>query len=170
MTDYEITKAPRITRFERAKLYTLDMIKQKVKENNKPFESYTAALVKMIAKLQHNSVAYYQGMGYKYDYPTNLGVTFGEKWDKVWRLNENDEKASVLCFIDADTGLIYKPAGTSQPYPKPRADMFDEATFENTDPHGGWLYNNYNENKPKRYADGKGTKQLIAEGNAKLKQ
>ena len=165
----KLEKAARITRFERAKLYTLELLKQKVEATQ--FESYTAALVKMIAKLQHNSVAYYEGMGYGKDHPTNLGVTFGEKWDKVWRLNHNDEKASVLCFIDADTGLIYKPAGTSQPYPKPRADLYDEDTFENTDPHGGWLYNNYDENKPRnRYAGGRSTKQVIAEGNAKIKQ
>jgi len=145
MTDYEIPRAPRITRFERGKTYLIDEIKQKREET--PFESYTKALLEMLVKLEDNAKAYYAGMDYSRN-PNELkrSVTFGDKWDKVWTMR-NGEKANIVCWIDANTGLIYKPNGVSAPYPKPRADMFDPETYKYADPHGGWLYKNFDAEK-----------------------
>ena len=55
-----------------------------------------------------------------------------------------DTKGSICCFVDKNTGDIYKPAGYKAPYTKGnnavRGSIYDESTFENTDLHGGWLY------------------------------
>ena len=55
-----------------------------------------------------------------------------------------DTKGSIHCFVDKNTGDIYKPAGWKSPYTKGknpvRGSIYDESTFENTDLHGGWLY------------------------------
>jgi len=137
MTDYEIPRAPRITRFERGKTYLIDEIKQKMEET--PFESYTKALLEMLVKLEDNAAAYYKDMEYDFTSEQYRGVTFGDKWDKVWIMRDGI-KARIVCWIDSDTGLLYKPNGVSAPYPQPRADMFDPETYENADPNGGWLY------------------------------
>ena len=55
-----------------------------------------------------------------------------------------DENGSIHCFVDKNTGDIYKPAGWKSPYTKGknavRGSIYDESTFEKTDLHGGWLY------------------------------
>ena len=55
-----------------------------------------------------------------------------------------DTKGSIHCFVDKNTGDIYKPAGWRAPYTKGnnavRGSIYDESTFEKTDLHGGWLY------------------------------
>ena len=39
------------------------------------------------------------------------------------------------------------------PYPKPRADIYDEESFKYADPHGGWLYKNFDAADKPRYGD-----------------
>ncbi len=55
-----------------------------------------------------------------------------------------DTRGSIHCFVDKNTGDIYKPAGWKSPYTKGnnavRGSIYDESTFEKTDVHGGWLY------------------------------
>ena len=55
-----------------------------------------------------------------------------------------DTRGSIHCFVDKNTGNIYKPAGLRAPYLKGnnavRGSIYDESTFEKTDLHGGWLY------------------------------
>ena len=55
-----------------------------------------------------------------------------------------DTRGSIHCFVDKNTGNIYKPAGWRSPYLKGnnavRGSIYDESTFEKTDLHGGWLY------------------------------
>jgi len=55
-----------------------------------------------------------------------------------------DLKGSIHCFVEVETGNVFKPAGWRAPYTKGnnavRANIFDETTFEKTDMHGGWLY------------------------------
>ena len=55
-----------------------------------------------------------------------------------------DTQGSIHCFVDKNTGNIYKPAGWRAPYLKGnnavRGSIYDKSTFEKTDLHGGWLY------------------------------
>ena len=55
-----------------------------------------------------------------------------------------DERGSIHCFVDKNTGDIYKPAGWKSPYLKGnncvRGNIFDSSTYQKTDMHGGWLY------------------------------
>ena len=134
----------RLQRFERGKLYNSSEIYAAYEANK---ESYLAALLELVDKLEENAKAYYAGMDYSRN-PNELkrSVTFGDKWDKVWTMRDG-EKANIVCWIDANTGLIYKPNGVSAPYPKPRADIYDEESFKYADPHGGWLYKNFNGEK-----------------------
>lgn len=149
MSDYVVPRAPRITRFEKGKTYLLADIKA---SNEAPSSSYLIALIEMLKKLEENAAAYYAGMGYDFKDELERGVTFGEKWDKVW-IMRNGKKANIVCHIDANTGLLYKPNGIGAPYPKPRADMFNPETYEYADPYGGWMYANYNPEQSKNYRD-----------------
>ena len=55
-----------------------------------------------------------------------------------------DENCSIHCFVDKNTGDIYKPASWKAPYTKGnnavRGSIYDEKCYEKTDVHGGWLY------------------------------
>ena len=64
MTDMIMPKAPRTSRFERGKTYTVDEIK---KAETYHRESYLLMLVSMLLKLEHNHAAYYAGMGWQRD-------------------------------------------------------------------------------------------------------
>ena len=57
-------KAPRTSRFERGKTYTVDEIK---KAETYHRESYLLMLVSMLLKLEKNAEAYYAAMGYQND-------------------------------------------------------------------------------------------------------
>jgi len=169
MSDYVIPKAPRISRFAKGRTYTIAGIKENMKA---PQESYLLALVEMLKKLESNAEAYFKGMNWSLNNELERGVTFGEKWDKVWVMRKG-ERARIICFIDADTGEIYKPAGLNKPYPKVRANMFEPKSYEFADPNGGWLYAGFDaeakkrrnsllfENKPRS------TKEILEHGEAK---
>lgn len=163
MTDYEIPQAPRISRFAKGRTYTIEGIKENMKA---PRESYLLALIAMLKQLEHNVEAYYAGRGWS-EPIEKRGVSFGEKWDKVWSMR-NGERTNIICFIDADTGEIYKPAGVNKPYPKVRANMFESESYEYADPHGGWLYADFKVDKA-RYMRDLSTKEYIDKGNAELK-
>lgn len=65
--------------------------------------------------------------------------TRGSKYFKV------ESEGSVVCFVEKETGNIYKPAGWRAPYTKGnnpvRANVHDYGSFMNkTDPYGSWLY------------------------------
>ena len=55
-----------------------------------------------------------------------------------------DENGSIHCFVDKNTGDIYKPASWKAPYTKGnnavRGSIYDEKCYEKTDVYGGWLY------------------------------
>ena len=90
-----------------------------------------------------------------------FGVGGGVKYIKVksytknWSTDYNDdgtitktlvggERGSIHCFVEKQTGNIFKPAGYKTPYTKGnncvRGNIYDLSTFEKTDMHGGWLY------------------------------
>lgn len=151
----------RIQRFERGKTYNLSEI---FAANETSKEPYLTALVELIGKLEDNHKAYYAGMGWERDYEAKRGVTFGDKWDKVWTLRDG-EKARIVCHIDANTGTIYKSNGwKGAPYPQPRADIYVPESYEYADPHGGWLYANFKADQP-RHGDSS-IKKIIDKGEA----
>ena len=55
-----------------------------------------------------------------------------------------DIRGSIHCFVDKNTGDIYKAATWRAPYTKGnnavRGNIYDSSTFVKTDMHGGWLY------------------------------
>ncbi|MBC8421940.1 MAG: hypothetical protein H8E03_00810 [Pelagibacteraceae bacterium] len=65
--------------------------------------------------------------------------TRGSKYFKI------EAEGGVVCFVEKETGNIYKPAGWRAPYTKGnnpvRANVHDYDTYMNkTDPYGSWLY------------------------------
>ena len=74
--------------------------------------------------------------------PKYVVNTRGRKYLKI---TEDSTNGRVVCFIEKETGNIYKPAGWRGPYTKGnnpvRANVHDYESFMNkTDPYGGWLY------------------------------
>ena len=78
-----------------------------------------------------------------------------KSFQKNWNTDYNDdgtttktlvggERGSIHCFVEKQTGNIFKPAGYKTPYTKGnncvRGNIYDSSTFEKTDLHGGWLY------------------------------
>ena len=63
--------------------------------------------------------------------------TKGSKYFKVIR------GTSAYCFIEKETGDIFKAASWRAPAKGARANVHDYDTWMNkTDPYGGWLYKN----------------------------
>jgi hypothetical protein len=156
----------RIQRFAKGKTYNLSEIWA---ANEASKESYLTALVEFIGKLEENHLAYYAGMGWERDYEQKRGVTFGDKWDKVWVLNDN-KKARIVCHIDSNTGIIYKSnSWQGAPYPKPRADIYEPESYEYADPHGGWLYADFKPNQPSTQTQrsrGTNIREILEKGQA----
>ena len=65
-------------------------------------------------------------------------VNKGRRFDKVI------SNSSVHCFVEKETGNIFKPASWSSPQLKTktpvRGSIYDVDSYRNADPHGGWLY------------------------------
>jgi len=114
------------------------------------------AMDKFLAKLTENGREYIKR--YKLIDDVVFKIDGGTKFLKVKHFETNistdyetgkvtktkDTKGSIHCFVDKNTGDIYKPAGWKSPYTKGnnavRGSIYDESTFEKTDLHGGWLY------------------------------
>jgi hypothetical protein len=74
----------------------------------------------------------------------------GKKYDRVVNVRADEMKKSdggVHCFIERETGIIYKPKGWTGPAKDGRASIFKPATYKKIDPHGSWLYKIYKEEK-----------------------
>ena len=63
---------------------------------------------------------------------------------KATKTIHKDTKGSIHCFVDINTGDIYKAATWRAPYTKGnnavRGSIYDEKCYEKTDLYGGWLY------------------------------
>ena len=63
---------------------------------------------------------------------------------KATKTIHKDTKGSIHCFVDKNTGDIYKAATWKAPYTKGnnpvRGSIYDEKCYEKTDLYGGWLY------------------------------
>ena len=68
-------------------------------------------------------------------------VNKGRRFDKVVRV---DSSSSVYCFVEKETGNIYKAAGWRAPYLKGnnpvRGNIYDVDSYKNADTYGSWLY------------------------------
>ena len=121
-------------------------------------EKFDKAMYKFCKKLTFNAHNYYikTKMSYRPVYKTAGGRKFIKvKYFEANTVDQNGNKVvskgSICCFVDKYTGDVYKPATWRAPYTKGnncvRANIYDPTTFENTDPHGGWLYDNSSFNK-----------------------
>ena len=76
-------------------------------------------------------------------YETRINNEYHEDGTKTTTIVE-DTRGSIHCFVDKNTGDIYKPASWKAPYTKGnnavRGSIYDEKCYEKTDLYGGWLY------------------------------
>ena len=128
------------------------------KLNIKP-TSFNEAMDRFCTRLEENCKSYVDT--FKYMESVTFRPDGGVKYIKVkqfqknWNTDYNDdgtttktlvggEKGSIHCFVEKQTGDIFKPAGWKSPYLKGkncvRGNIYDSTTFEKTDLHGGWLY------------------------------
>ena len=121
--------------------------------------SFDDAMEKFCERLTENVKP--QVDSFSHMHSVTFGVDGGMKYIKVksytknWSTDYNDDgtttktlvggdRGSIHCFVEKQTGNIFKPAGWKAPYTKGkncvRGNIYDASTFEKTDMHGGWLY------------------------------
>ena len=99
--------------------------------------SYKEAIEFFLEMVTENSNLHYKTRFSSLTPPTYT-IKGGRKYDKV------TTDRSVYCFVEKETGNVYKPAGWRAPYTKGnnpvRGNIFNVSSYENADPYGGWLY------------------------------
>jgi hypothetical protein len=63
-------------------------------------------------------------------------VQEAKKYVKVWSLNENGLRSSIIAFINRENGDIFKPAGTKAPAKHARGNITSEQCGEEAFGHG----------------------------------
>ena len=104
--------------------------------------TYPEALNKFVDTITNNSNKHYKktGLTMFIDNPSEaVKVNKGRRFDKVVR------GTSVYCFVEKDTGYIFKAASWRAPQLKTknpvRGSIFETSTYESkAGPYGGWLY------------------------------
>ena len=104
--------------------------------------TYTEALNKFTKTIEDNSNKHYKknGMTFLIDNPSEaIKVNKGSRFDKVVK------GTSVYCFVEKDTGYIFKAASWRAPQLKTknpvRGSIYETSTYEGkAGPYGGWLY------------------------------
>ena len=135
----------------------LSKIKKIVAEGklNEEAKGYKQALQKFIKYGNKQIKAYFKK---HYDKTHDRGqysqIAFlkpGKKYDRIVNVRADEPKKSnggVHCFIEKETGIIYKPKSWSAPATNfGRASIFKPATYKKIDPHGSWLSKIYKEVK-----------------------
>ena len=116
----------------------MDAFCTKLGENCKPY----------VDRFNHmDSVVFRTDGGVKYikvkSFQKNWNTDYNDDGTTTKTLME-DKNGSIHCFVEKQTGDIFKPAGYKTPYTKGmncvRGNIYDASTFEKTDLHGGWLY------------------------------
>jgi len=121
--------------------------------------SFDDAMEVFCKRLEKNCKAYVDTFDYmeSVEFRPDGGMKYikVKQFQKNWHTNYNDDgtKTKYLvggdsgashCFVEKQTGDIFKPAGWKSPYLKGmnavRGNIYDASTFEKTDMHGGWLY------------------------------
>ena len=99
--------------------------------------SYKEAMEFFLEMVTENSNLHYK-TNFSILTPPTYTIKGGRKYDKV------TTDSSVYCFVEKETGNVYKPAGWRAPYTKGnnpvRGNIFNVSSYENADPYGGWLY------------------------------
>ena len=98
-----------------------------------------------VEKFNHmDSVTFRPNGGVKYIKVKSFTTNVNTNWETGKKTLVEDKNGSIHCFVEKQTGDIFKPAGYKTPYLKGkncvRGNIYDESTFEKTDLHGGWLY------------------------------
>ena len=102
--------------------------------------NYTEALNKFVETIKVNSNKHYKetGMTFLLENPEVIKVNKGRRFDKVVR------GTSVYCFVEKDTGYIFKAASWRAPQLKTknpvRGSIYESGTYSQAGPYGGWLY------------------------------
>mgnify|MGYP001203043727 FL=1 len=107
----------------------------KLEENVKPY----------VDRFNHmDSVMFRPDGGMKYIKVKSFQVNVDTNHETGVKTLVGGERGSIHCFVEKQTGNIFKPAGWKTPYLKGnnavRGNIYDSSTFEKTDLHGGWLY------------------------------
>ena len=106
-----------------------------IKETN-----YGIAMDSFLTKVTNNTIEYFNERYDNLPKPEYV-INKGRRFDKVIRV---DSSKSVYCFIEKETGNIYKAAGWRAPYLNGnnpiRGNIYDTHSYQNADPHGSWLY------------------------------
>jgi len=103
---------------------------------------FNKALDNFCTALTENTKQYYdeQSRSHNVVYKTDGGRRF----IKVKSYEEDSSKGRIHCFVEKNTGFVFKPATWRAPQLKGktpvRASIFEPSTFAKTDPYGGWLY------------------------------
>ena len=119
---------------------------------NEAMEAFCERLTKNVKpevdRFNHmHSVTFNVGGGRKYIrvkmFQTNWHTDYNDDGTITKKL-VGGEKGMIHCFVERQTGDIYKPQTWRAPYTKGnnsiRGNIYDASTFEKTDMHGGWLY------------------------------
>tara|TARA_R110000765_G_scaffold411578_1_gene510779 strand:- start:513 stop:941 length:429 start_codon:yes stop_codon:yes gene_type:complete len=120
--------------------------------------SFDDAMEKFCIKLEENvkpeverfnhmkSVTFRQDGGLKYikvkSYTDRIHTEYNDD-GTMTKSVRHDDRGSIHCFVEKQTGNIFKPATWRAPMLKGnciRGNIYDSTTFEKTDMHGGWLY------------------------------
>jgi len=110
----------------------------KLEENCKPY----------VDKFNHmDSVTFRADGGVKYikvkSFQVNINTDYNDD-GTITKTLVGGERGSIHCFVEKQTGDIFKPAGYKTPYLRGnnavRGNIYDASSFEKTDLHGGWLY------------------------------
>ena len=103
--------------------------------------TYTEAINKFVETIRVNSLEHYKkiGMTHLVENPDVIKVNKGRRFDKIVK------DTSVYCFVEKETGYIFKPATWRAPQLKTkkpvRGSIYETSTYESkAGPHGGWLY------------------------------
>tara|TARA_Y100001963_G_scaffold121923_1_gene170895 strand:- start:52 stop:369 length:318 start_codon:yes stop_codon:yes gene_type:complete len=103
--------------------------------------NYTEALNNFVETIRVNSLEYYKktGLTHLVDNPEVIKVNKGRRFDKVVR------GTSVYCFVEKETGFIFKAATWRAPQLKTknpvRGSIYEIDTYEGkAGPYGSWLY------------------------------
>ena len=103
--------------------------------------TYTEALNKFIKTIEENSIKHYKETGFTHmlENPDVIKVNKGRRFDKIVK------DTSVYCFVEKETGYIFKAASWRAPQLKTkkpvRGSIYETSTYEGkAGPYGGWLY------------------------------
>ena len=120
--------------------------------------SFDEAMVGFLSKLEENvkphvdkinfmeSVKFGTDGGVKYikvkSFESKINTEYNDDGTMTKTL-VHDTRGSIHCFVEKQTGNIFKPATWRAPMLKGnciRGNIYDTTTFEKTDLYGGWLY------------------------------